>query len=81
MAIIIVTDISTGFITVEHAVYWTSTQTAIYLSPTGVRYLTRATANIFPEVNTQHIYPTSYMLRMTDFEKKMYLRTVYCIFY
>lgn len=55
--IIVVTGISTGFIPVEHAVYWTTAQTATYLSPNGVSYLTRANANMFSHNNTQNIYP------------------------
>jgi hypothetical protein len=46
------------FIPVEHAAHWTSAQTATYLSPNGVTYLTRAKAYIFSQHHTQHIYPT-----------------------
>ena len=81
--IISVTKISTGFIPVEHARYCTSAQTATYLSTNGVRYLTCATANIFSQYHTQHIYCisyVSYMLRLHEFAK-MYSHTISLLFF
>jgi len=81
--ILVVPEISTGFIPVEHAVYWTSAQTATYLSPNEIRYSTRATANIFSHNNTQHIYPTCLTcFVLLILKKKMYLHTIsYCTFH